>query len=85
MFNHAVLTIELPRNSTPFAIRTLWASDGYAARIYLTSSVRPEAAFSITYASTNWCSAVRVKLQFFYDSSPIVPGDVFPLLDRCDS
>jgi hypothetical protein len=48
MFNHAVLTIELPRNTTPFAIRTLWASDGYAARIYLTSSVRPEAAFSIT-------------------------------------
>ena len=48
MFNHAVLTIELPRNSTPFAIRTLWTSDGYAARIYLTSSVRPEAAFSIT-------------------------------------
>jgi hypothetical protein len=28
---------------------------------------------------------VRVKLQFFYDSSPIVPGEVFPLLDRCDS
>ena len=50
MFNRSIRLyyIELPRNSTPFAIRTLWASDGYAARIYLTSSVRPEAAFSIT-------------------------------------